>query len=109
MDSIYFNVRLDDQRSCILVIMGTDRDGKKELLAVSDGYRESSQSWREILLQRKARGLTAAPRLAIGDGALGFWNALDEIFPETKKQRCWVHKTANVLRAPLKNLISFLA
>ena len=104
VDGIYFNVRLDDQRSCILVIMGADKDGKKELLAVSDGYRESSQSWREILLQLKARGLTAAPRLAIGDGALGFWNALDEIFPETKKQRCWVHKTANVLNKMPRNI-----
>ncbi len=104
VDGIYFNVRLDDQRSCILVIMGADRDGKKELLAVSDGYRESSQSWREILLQLKARGLTTAPRLAIGDGALGFWNALDEIFPETKKQRCWVHKTANVLNKMPRNI-----
>ncbi len=102
VDGIYFNVRLDDQRSCILVIMGADRDGKKELLAVSDGYRESSQSWREILLQLKAQGLTTAPKLAIGDGVLGFWNALDEIFSRNKKQRCWVHKTANVLRALLK-------
>jgi transposase-like protein len=96
-DGIHFNVRLDSERSCILVIMGADRAGNKELLAVNDGYRESSESWKEMLLGLKAQGMTNAPKLAIGDGALGFWNALDHVFPETKRQRCWVHKTANIL------------
>jgi transposase-like protein len=96
-DGIHFNIRLEDQRSCILVIMGADEAGNKELLAVSDGYRESILSWKEILLRLKEQGLEASPKLAIGDGALGFWKALDEVFPETKRQRCWVHKTANIL------------
>jgi len=97
VDGIYFNVRLDDNRSCILVIMAADRHGNKELLAVTDGYRESKAGWREMLLDLKTRGLAIGPRLSIGDGGLGFWAALDEIFPETKRQRCWVHKTANIL------------
>lgn len=97
MDGIYFNVRLEDSKSCILVIIGADEEGRKELLAVDDGYRESSQSWREMLLRLKSQGLVNAPKLAIGDGAMGFWKALDEIWPETKRQRCWVHKTANIL------------
>ena len=97
VDGIYFNVRLDDDRSCILVIMGADKHGNKELVAVSDGYRESKLSWREMLLDLKQRGLAFAPRLATGDGSLGFWAALAEVFPETKRQRCWVHKTANIL------------
>ena len=97
VDGIYFNVRLDNERSCILVIMGADKHGNKELVAVSDGYRESKLSWREILLDLKKRGLAISPKLAIGDGALAFWAALDEVFPETKRQRCWVHKTANIL------------
>jgi len=97
VDGIYFNVRLDDNRSCILVIMAADRHGNKELLAVTDGYRESKASWREMLLDLKIRGLEIGPRLSIGDGGLGFWAALDEVYPETKRQRCWVHKTANIL------------
>lgn len=97
VDGIYCNVRLDDQRSCLLVIMGADEYGNKELIAVNDGFRESKTAWREILLDLKQRGLKNVPRLAIGDGALGFWGALDEVFPETKRQRCWVHKTANIL------------
>ena len=97
VDGIYFNVRLDDDRSCILVIMAADRYGNKELMAVSDGYRESSLGWRELLLDLKKRGLKSGPKLAIGDGALGFWKALSEVFPSTKRQRCWVHKTANIL------------
>ena len=96
-DGIYVNVRLDDQRSCLLVLMGATREGKKELVAISDGYRESKASWREMLLDLKARGLKMAGKLAIGDGALGFWAAADEVFAEMKHQRCWVHKTANVL------------
>jgi len=97
VDGIYFNVRLDDSRSCILIIMAADEYGNKELLTVSDGYRESKISWRELLLDLKAKGLAIGPRLSIGDGGLGFWAALDEVFPETKRQRCWVHKTANIL------------
>lgn len=97
VDGIHVNVRLDEERSCILVVMGADAKGKKELLAVSDGYRESKASWREILLDLKRRGMKEGPKLAIGDGALGFWAALREVFPTCREQRCWVHKTANVL------------
>ena len=96
-DWIYFNVRLDDDRSCILVIMAADEDGNKELLSITDGYRESELSWREMLLDLKRRGLKRGPELAIGDGAMGFWKALHEVFPGTRSQRCWVHKTANIL------------
>lgn len=96
-DGVHFNVRLEDDRSCILVLMGADKEGNKELIAVQDGYRESKQSWKELLLDLKARGLAAPAKLAIGDGALAFWSVLDEIYPETRHQRCWVHKTANVL------------
>ena len=97
VDGIHFNIRLEEERSCILVVMGADATGKKELLAVSDGYRESKASWREILLDLKRRGLESGPKLAIGDGALGFWAALREVYPGCREQRCWVHKTANVL------------
>lgn len=96
-DGVYFNVRLEDERSCILVIMGCNLKGEKELLALSDGLRESELSWLEMLRDLKSRGLKTAPKLAVGDGALGFWAALGKEFPETKCQRCWVHKTANVL------------
>lgn len=96
-DAVYFNVRLDTDRPCILVMIGTLEDGSKELIAIVDGQRESTLSWKEILRDLKKRGLSSAPKLAIGDGALGFWAALAEEFPETKPQRCWVHKTANVL------------
>lgn len=97
VDGIHCNVRLDDQRTCLLVIMGADEHGTKELIAVNDGYRESKTAWKEILLDLKQRGLKVGPKLAVGDGALGFWAALGEEFPETKWQRCWVHKTANIL------------
>lgn len=97
VDGVHFNIRLEEDRQCILVVMGATRDGAKELVAIADGYRESSQSWKEILLDLKSRGLEHAPELAIGDGALGFWKALSEVFPTTRAQRCWVHKTANVL------------
>lgn len=97
VDGIYFNVRLTDDRPCVLVIVGATQDGEKEVLAIHDGERESALSWREVLLDLKRRGLTEAPELAIGDGALGFWNALEEVFPKTRLQRCWVHKTANIL------------
>lgn len=96
-DGIYFNVRLDKERPCMLVLMGTLEDGRKELVAVYDGHRESKESWREVLRDLKARGLAHAPKLAVGDGALGFLRALEEEFPETREQRCWVHKTANLL------------
>jgi putative transposase len=97
-DGIYFNVRLgEDERSCILVIMGALPNGTKELLAVWDGHRESKLSWTEVLSDLKRRGMSEAPLLAIGDGALGFWSALREVFSQTREQRCWVHKTANVL------------
>ena len=95
-DGIYFQPRLDEGKQCICVIIGADEIGRKELLAITDGYRESAQSWR-VLLDLKRRGLVIAPELAIGDGALGFWKALREIYGETREQRCWVHKTANVL------------
>jgi transposase-like protein len=97
VDGIHFNVRLDDERSCILVIIGATREGQKELLAVHDGYRESKLSWQEVLRDLKSRGLTELPELATGDGALGFWAAAAEEFPDTRVQRCWVHKTANIL------------
>jgi transposase-like protein len=96
-DGIHFNVRLAPERPCVLVIMGALEDGTKELVAVYDGHRESKESWLEVLRDLKAHGLNEAPRLATGDGALGFWAALEEEFPGARAQRCWVHKTANVL------------
>jgi transposase-like protein len=90
-------VRLEDASQCILVIIGATADGKKELLAMLDGYRESAESWKELLLDLKQRGLKIDPKLAVGDGALGFWKALPQVFGSTCAQRCWVHKTANVL------------
>jgi putative transposase len=96
-DGIYFNLRLSDDRPCVLVLMGALEDGTKELIAMIDGERESEQSWLELLLDAKSRGLIEAPMLATGDGALGFWKALRQVFPSTRHQRCWVHKTVNVL------------
>ena len=96
-DGVYFNVRLNDDRSCVLVLIGALEDGTKELIAICDGERESKLSWKSLLLDVKDRGLRTAPKLAIADGALGFWAALEEVFPSTQQQRCWVHKTANVL------------
>jgi transposase-like protein len=96
-DGVHFNIRLEEDRQCILVLMGATADGKKELIALSDGFRESEQSWKALLLDCQARGMTMAPTLAVGDGASGFWKALRQVFPATKEQRCWVHKTANVL------------
>ena len=95
-DGIYSRVRLND-RLCLLVIIGVTESGEKELVAVYDGYRESSESWKELLLDLKHRGLGPAPKLAVGDGALGFWNALAKVYPTCRHQRCWVHKTANIL------------
>lgn len=98
VDGIYTNLRAEeDPRICLLVIIGVTAEGKKELVSVSDGLRESKASWLEILRDLQARGLETAPLLAIGDGAMGFWAALDEAYPETGQQRCWVHKTANIL------------
>jgi putative transposase len=97
VDGLHFGVRLEDAAQCILVVIGATADGRKELLALADGYRESEASWREVLLDLKARGLTVNPHLATGDGALGFWKALPQVYGTTRGQRCWVHKTANVL------------
>ena len=96
-DGIYFKVRLNPDRPCVLVIMGSLADGAKELIAVVEGQRESKLSWQEILRDLKDRGLTQGPKLAVGDGAMGFWSAMEEEFPAAIQQRCWVHKTANVL------------
>jgi transposase-like protein len=96
-DGVHFNIRLEEDRQCILVLMGATAEGRKELIAVADGYRESEQSWKELLLDCKARGLEVDPALAIGDGALGFWKAVRQVWPSCRAQRCWVHKTANVL------------
>jgi len=96
-DGIYFNVRLDTERPCLLILMGALEDGTKELVAVWDGHRESKASWLEGLRDLKARGLAESPQLAVGDGALGFWAALEEERSKTREQRCWVHKTSNVL------------
>jgi putative transposase len=97
VDGIHFNIRLEEDRQCILVLMGATADGRKELIAVADGYRESEQSWLGLLLDLKARGLVIDPKLVIGDGALGFWKAVRQVWPNIHEQRCWVHKTANVL------------
>ena len=96
-DGVHFNIRLEEDRLCILVLLGATEDGRKELIAVADGYRESEQSWKALLLDVKSRGLAVDPKLATGDGALGFWKALPQVYPATREQRCWVHKTANVL------------
>lgn len=96
-DGVYFNIRSDHAKQCILVIIGVTEQGRKEFIAIEDGYRESEQSWSELLLRIKAQGLRHPPELAVGDGALGFWKALRKVFPKTIHQRCWVHKTANVL------------
>lgn len=100
VDGVYFNIRLEspeNRKQCILVIVGATAEGTKELVAIQDGYRESDASWTEILEDLKHRGLEEPPSLAIGDGALGFWKAVSRVFPSTRHQRCWVHKTANVL------------
>jgi putative transposase len=97
IDGIHVQARLEDDAQCLLVIIGATPDGKKELVGLIDGVRESGQSWRELLLDLKRRGLTIAPELAVADGALGFWQAIEEVWPQTRAQRCWVHKTANVL------------
>jgi hypothetical protein len=104
-DGVYFAPRLDHDRQCILVLIGADAQGHKELLAIDDGYRESTQSWRELLIRlRDKNGLVLDPEVATGDGALGFWQALHQVWPKTRQQRCWVHKTANVLNVLPKSL-----
>jgi transposase-like protein len=96
-DGLYFGCRLTDERPCVLVIMGATAQGTKELIAIHDGERESEQSWKEVLLDLKSRGLSEPPKLAVGDGALGFWQAIGKLWPQVRPQRCWVHKTRNVL------------
>ena len=96
-DGVYLQARMESEKNCILVIIGVDEYGKKEVVAIDDGFRESKESWQGLLLDLKSRGLKQAPKLAIGDGALGFWGALTEEYPDTLQQRCWVHKTVNIL------------
>ncbi len=103
-DGVYFTPRMDEDRQCMLVIIGADEWGNKDVLGLIDGFRESTQSWRELLLDLKRRGLEAAPKLAVGDGAMGFWAALHEVYGKPRGQRCWVHKTANVLNAMPKSV-----
>jgi len=103
-DGVYLQARMEDSAACMLVVIGATPEGKKELIGFQVGVRESAQSWRELLVDLKARGLAAAPEIAVGDGALGFWKALDEIFPTTRHQRCWVHKAANVLNKVPKSV-----
>jgi putative transposase len=104
VDGIHVQARLEDNAQCLLVIIGATPEGKKELVGLIDGVRESAQSWRELLLDLKRRGLAIAPELAVADGALGFWQAIEEVWPQTRGQRCWVHKTANVLNKLPKSL-----
>jgi putative transposase len=103
-DGVYLQARMEDQAECILVLIGTTPEGKKELVGFQAGVRESAQSWRELLIEIKRRGLSIAPHIAVGDGALGFWKALDELFPGTHHQRCWLHKTVNVLNKVPKSV-----
>ena len=105
-DGVYLQARMESQAECMLVMIGATPDGRKELLGFQVGYRESAQSWHELLVSLKGKGLTIAPELAIGDGALGFWKALDQVFPGTRHQRCTVHKTANVLNKVPKSIQS---
>jgi len=103
VDGVHFRIRLEEDRLCALVVIGVRADGDKRLLACADGYRESSESWAEVLRDLRDRGMPA-PVLAVGDGALGFWKALADVFPQTREQRCWVHKIANILDALPKRL-----
>ena len=97
---------MEEDKQCLLVIMGATPEGKKELVGFTNGYRESTQSWRELLFDLKAKGLCVPPKLAVGDGAMGFWGALDQVFPTTRQQRCWLHKTFNILDKLPKSLQS---
>jgi len=103
-DGVYLQARMEDHAECMLVLIGATPEGKKELVGFQVGVRESAQSWRELLLEMKRRGLTVAPEIAVGDGALGFWKALDELYPGTRHQRCWLHKTGNVLNKVPKSV-----
>jgi transposase-like protein len=103
-DGVYFNARVEGERNCVLVVIGAKFNGEKELLAIVDGVRESEASWRELLLELRDRGITEDPKLAVADGALGFWKALPQVFPATRRQRCWVHKTSNVLNKMPKSV-----
>lgn len=105
-DGIHFNIRLEENKQCILVLMGATAEGRKELIAVADGHRESEESWQTLLLGCKQRGLSIDPKLAVADGALGFWAALRKVYPTTQEQRCWVHKTVNVLDKMAKRVQS---
>jgi transposase-like protein len=106
VDGIHVQARLEDEAQCILVIIGATQDGKKELVGLADGIRESALSWKELLLDLKSRGLDLAPKLVIADGALGFWKAVGEVWSKVREQRCWVHKTANVLNKLPKSVQS---
>lgn len=103
-DGVYLQARMEDNAECMLVMIGATPEGRKELVGFQVGVRESEQSWRELLVDLKSRGLAVAPQIAVGDGALGFWKALDAVFPGTRHQRCWVHKTANVLNKVAKSV-----
>ena len=103
-DGVYLQARMEPQAECMLVLIGATPEGKKELLGFQVGIRESAQSWRELLVDLKARGLAIAPELATGDGALGFWTAIEQVWPATRHQRCWVHKAANILNALPKSV-----
>jgi putative transposase len=103
-DGVYLQARMEDDAACMLVIVGATPEGKKELVGFQVGVRESAQSWRELLIDLKARGLAVAPEIAVGDGAMGFWKALDEIFPSTRHQRCWQHKLVNILNKVPKSV-----
>jgi transposase-like protein len=97
VDGVHLQARMEENKHCILVVMGATSEGKKELIAIGDGYQESEQAWLELLLGLRRRGLSVSPKLAVGDGALGFWKALPQVYGDTRQQRCWVHKTQNVL------------
>ncbi|MDR3517209.1 MAG: IS256 family transposase [Azospirillaceae bacterium] len=103
-DGVYLQARMEDNAECMLVLIGATPEGRKELIGFQVGVRESAQSWRELLVDLKARGLGVGPELAVGDGALGFWKAVDELFPGTRHQRCWLHKTANILNKAAKSV-----
>jgi transposase-like protein len=105
-DGIYLKARMEDAKDCVLVVIGVDEYGKKELLAIEDGYRESKDSWKNLIRSLKDRGLSKAPKVAVGDGALGFWSAISEEFPSTDHQRCWVHKACNILDKMPKSIHS---
>ncbi|WP_412754187.1 transposase, partial [Legionella londiniensis] len=105
VDGIYLQARMEESKECVLVIIGVDERGQKDLIAMEAGYRESKESWLTLLRDLKSRGLHQSPKLAVGDGALGFWGALDEIYPDTRHQRCWFHKMGNVLDKLPKSLL----